>query len=598
MPRTAACRRSAGVLLAAALLGFVLGARAGEGVAKAARPAVVSAPVADLLERPDALSPVEDQVVLGERVEALAEAPGFTRVRTVYGSEGWVAAASLLREAPPVEMPVEVTSNLAHLYRKPSFDSSRPVVTLPLGARVSAVARLERDGHPWAEVALPDGRRLWAAALDLAPVPSSPPPPRLDPASWIETARRFLGAPYTWGGTTPLGFDCSGLVHRVLRQHGILLKRNSGEICFRDPQLVPVAFERLRPGDLLFFGTDEKVDHVGMWLGDGTVLQATAYGVPSTQVTAFDASRRLAGRFRYARRLAALPGAPAPRGLDAAKAPALREALVRIAAEGGARYAVFVKDLSTGTVVAIDETRVVHAASTFKTAVLLEVLRRVDEGTLSLDEEVEVVNSFPSAVDGSPFSCELNDVEEPETRKVVGKRATVGFLAREMIVRSSNTATNLLLGKVGVPPVRKLMAAIGAPTVEVRRLVEDLKAYEKGLNNETDARGMGALMEACARSPLLSEKARATAFDLLSGQTFDEQVPRGIPSQAGVVVAHKTGSISSVQHDAAILRFPDGRDVVLVLLADGFAAGDEALETVYAATRRMARAVWDAVIAP
>jgi beta-lactamase class A len=220
--------------------------------------------------------------------------------------------------------------------------------------------------------------------------------------------------------------------------------------------------------------------------------------------------------------------------------------------------------------------------------------RRGPAGTVSRNG----INSFASAADGSRFAVELYDLEEPETRKAVGQKASVAFLAREMIVRSSNLAANVLLTKVGVEPVRKLLAAIGAPSVEVRRLVEDVRAFEKGMSNETDARGMGALMEACVRSRLLSEKARSLAFDLLAAQTFNEQVPAGIPRQAGVVVAHKTGSITSVRHDAAILRFPDGRDVVLVLLAGGFEDGEEGRARVVSATRKMARAVWDAVIAP
>ena len=82
----------------------------------------------------------------------------------------------------------------------------------------------------------------------------------------------------------------------------MLLKRNSYEQAFQDPQLVPVAFGALRPGDLLFFGTEDKIDHEAMWLGDGMVLQSTRHGVPGVQVTPFD-SPFLKPLFRYARRL-------------------------------------------------------------------------------------------------------------------------------------------------------------------------------------------------------------------------------------------------------------------------------------------------------
>ncbi len=89
---------------------------------------------------------------------------------------------------------------------------------------------------------------------------------------------------------------------RIFSEHGVTLKRNSYEQAFQDPQLVPVAFEKLRPGDLLFFGTEDKIDHEAMWIGDGTVLQATRHNVPGVQVTPYD-SPFLKPLFRYARRL-------------------------------------------------------------------------------------------------------------------------------------------------------------------------------------------------------------------------------------------------------------------------------------------------------
>ena len=180
----------------------------------------------------------------------------------------------------------------------------------------------------------------------------------------------------------------------------------------------------------------------------------------------------------------------------------------------------------------------------------------------------------------------------------LGQKATLEFLAREMIVRSSNLATNIVLSHVGPENVQRFSDALGAPTVRVRRCLEDGKAYEKGLNNETDAAGMATIMEAALRSSKLSREAHAKAWEILAGQTLNEQIPAGIPRQAGTIVAHKTGSISSVQHDAAIVRLPDGREYVLVLLANDFGANDAGRKRVVEQTRRMSRAVWEAMIAP
>lgn len=560
--------------------------------------AVVVVPFANLLVRPEALAPVDDQAILGETVETSRAEGRFVWAKLRSGSRGWIEAAALRPGvSDPSAEPLEVASNLAHVYREPSFEKSPPLATAPLGARLGGLRTLEAEKHAWREVLLPDGRNGFVSADDVAPERPREAPPVLDPASWLAMARRFLGAPYTWGGTTPWGFDCSGLVWRVLERHGILLLRNSSEMCFRDPQLVPVRRDQLAPGDLLFFGTPEKVDHVAFWAGDGEVLQATQYGVPSTKETAFE-SERLAPRFRYARRLAALPGAPRPSGLTKAKAEALGKELDAIAAGTKATFGIVVKDLGTGVTVKRNAATVMHAASTMKTAVLLEALRRVDEGSLSLSTGVPVVDCFPSMVDGSAFRVELEKGGDDRIAPFLGGAARLDFVAREMIVVSSNVATNLMLGLCPPKDVQRFVDALGAPTLKVRRMVEDTKAYEAGISNETDAEGMAALMEAAVRTPKLSAESRRLAFEILAAQEFNDQIPAGIPKQAGAVVAHKTGTISKVQHDAAVVRLPDGREYVLVLLATDFGANEEGRKAVVEATQRMSRAVWEAMVAP
>ena len=580
--------------------------------ATAAAKAVVVAAVQDLFTRPDETSSVDDQVILGDRVEILENAPGFAKVRTAAGEVAWIPERALRRgdaaTAAAGTKIAHVTSNFAHVYASPSFTKQKPLLTAPVGARMGISDFLEGEekaggGSEWVRVALPDGRIGFVARADVSLLPFKEDLPLGSPSSWISLGKRFLGAPYTWGGTTPLGFDCSGLTARIFSEHGVTLKRNSYEQAFQDPQLVPVAFEKLQPGDILFFGTEDKIDHEAMWIGDGTILQSTRHNVPGVQITPYD-SPFLKSLFRYARRLkkeeekiSSNGKERVGTGLDAAKAAKLRAALEEISRDSGAQFGIWFKDLSSGLSLSRNSSLSMHAASTMKTPVLLEVLRRVDAGTLKLSDELPVRNEFKSLVDGSPFSIGLEESDGP-TVKMLGGTATLEFLVTEMIVRSSNLATNLVLSLVGPGNVQTFTDELGAATVHVRRCVEDSKAFDKGLNNETDAAGMGAVMEAAVRSPKLSAAARAKAWEILAGQTFNEEIPAGLHPQSGAVVAHKTGSISSVQHDAGVVLLPDGRAYVLVLMANDFGANEKGRERVYAAARKMSRAVWEAMVAP
>jgi beta-lactamase class A len=239
----------------------------------------------------------------------------------------------------------------------------------------------------------------------------------------------------------------------------------------------------------------------------------------------------------------------------------------RIAAESAAVAAVSYRDLETGKSLDIASDTVFHAASTMKIPVMIEVLKRAQAGAFALDQEILLVNKFASLADGSPFSLDMGDDGDSVLYGKIGERVTVRELLRRMITRSSNLATNQLIELVGAANVTATAHSLGARRLSVLRGVEDQKAFDKGMINTTTSADLATLLEAIEKGTVLSSASSGEMRDILLAQEFNEKIPAGLPP--GTRVAHKTGEITAVSHDAAVI-YPDGRKpYVLVVLTKG-----------------------------
>ncbi|MGZ8511296.1 MAG: serine hydrolase [Chitinophagaceae bacterium] len=230
-----------------------------------------------------------------------------------------------------------------------------------------------------------------------------------------------------------------------------------------------------------------------------------------------------------------------------------------------AHFGIAFRDLQTGETLLVNEKDNFHAASTMKTPVLLELFKQAESGKFSMEDSVIIKNSFSSIADGSPYSLDSTDDSEFELYKNIGGKRTIADLAYEMIILSSNLATNILIELVTADSVMHTMKQLGANDIKVLRGVEDNKAYEKGLNNTTTAYDLLLIYEQMANEKLVSPAASKEMTRILLDQRFNEIIPAQLPKT--VKVAHKTGSITGVQHDSGIVFLPDGRKYVLVLLS-------------------------------
>lgn len=242
-----------------------------------------------------------------------------------------------------------------------------------------------------------------------------------------------------------------------------------------------------------------------------------------------------------------------------------RERVEALIKASGAEVAVAMRTVDGRHELLIRASDAFHAASTMKVPVMIELFRQAQAGVLSLDQRVPVVNRFKSIVDGSPYSLSAGDDSEAELYRADGQTRSYRELCELMITVSSNLATNILIDRLGVDRIRATVRALGGDGMDVRRGVEDNVAFRAGQNNTTTATGLLVLLEAIAKGRAVSPEASREMADILARQKFNEGIPAGLP--AGTRVAHKTGSITRIQHDAGIIY--GSRPYVLVVLVRG-----------------------------
>ena len=251
-----------------------------------------------------------------------------------------------------------------------------------------------------------------------------------------------------------------------------------------------------------------------------------------------------------------------------ARTRALQSEIERIEKESGAKaIAVALHDLETGLELEHHADRWFHAASTIKVPILLGAFAAIDRGDLLPHSRVHVRNRFLSIVEDIPFRVESGRDANSAVHNAIGKMMRVDELAYHMITTSSNLATNLLLGVIGVDAVNQTLRELDVEDgIELRRGVEDELAFEKGINNMVTADGLLRILVMLAEGKAFSPALSRRMMDILHGQEFNQGIPARLPK--GARVAHKTGEISTVAHDAGVVYLPKRKPYVLVILTE------------------------------
>lgn len=246
--------------------------------------ALVNNSVIHLRKEPSSKTELVTQTLLGTPVKLLKEAHGKVLIQIPDGYIGWVNPA----EVVPIDSEelaayraadkIIFTEQYGFVYSE-ADDASQVVSDLVIGN----ILAIKGEADDYLEVAYPDQRTGWVKKIEIVPASevfyNEPTPDEL-----LETALKFNGIPYLWGGTSSKNIDCSGFVYNIYYMNGIQLPRDA------DPQSrcgreVSTSYspEGLECGDLLFFGHKakgdkaERVTHVAFYMGEGNFIHSAGY---------------------------------------------------------------------------------------------------------------------------------------------------------------------------------------------------------------------------------------------------------------------------------------------------------------------------------
>jgi len=227
----------------------------------------VNSPIAFMREKPFLLSKVVSQALFSEQVTCVDKQNSWILVMTPDGYSGWIEDACIISLREPYDSSHLVSRLKAHVYEVDDIEYG-PICSLPYGVGIEVVKEVcER----WMKIKLPSGKHCFIQKGDIATEQMLTKKEQL-----VSFSQKFLGLPYTWGGRSSCGYDCSGFIQMLYKKIQIDLPRDSHQQ-INDPRLRKCEPIDLQAGDLIFFGKSEnQIKHVGLMLGDRKFIHATS----------------------------------------------------------------------------------------------------------------------------------------------------------------------------------------------------------------------------------------------------------------------------------------------------------------------------------
>lgn len=278
---------------------------------------IIHISVANIRSKPQESAELASQALLGMEVLILDKERGWLLVQTPDKYIGWTDELGITRLTEDEYKHYQQKEKFlfeqgyGFAYTEPT-NKSLPVSDLTWGNVLESTG-IQKKG--FRQVRFPDGRLAWVESTSLQKHTGWQPRAKPDVAELEKQAKQMMGIPYLWGGTSWKGVDCSGFTRMIYLSQGILLPRDASQQV-AEGQLIATKideFSKLEKGDLLFFGRitpegQEKVTHVGMWLGDNQFIHSSGL----VRIASMDANSPVydafnKNRFLRAKRILPMP---------------------------------------------------------------------------------------------------------------------------------------------------------------------------------------------------------------------------------------------------------------------------------------------------
>jgi beta-lactamase class A len=236
---------------------------------------------------------------------------------------------------------------------------------------------------------------------------------------------------------------------------------------------------------------------------------------------------------------------------------------------------VAIEDLTTGDHYFLHEDEVFAQASSIKITVLANLYLQAEQGKLKLTDPYTV-----QASDLVPDSDIMNGLTPGVTR------ITLRDLATMMVAVSDNSATNVLIDRVGMPSVNTMLDSLGLTHTRLRRKMMDLQAAKEGRENISTPHEMMQLLDDISHGKILNKESTADFFKMLSTNQ-SSWIPRDLPAE--IKIANKPGALEAVRNDSGIV-FVEGRPYVICVMTSFLRNerdGEEAISKISLATWQM-----------